>query len=96
LNDQFGQGFDFNINLSDILFDKQIGSGASATVYKGTYKEMDVAIKKLRLSQRDEFNPSQENAIQQSLKEFQREVTTLYKVRHPNLVLFVGACADKG
>jgi hypothetical protein len=38
LNDQFGQGFDFNINLSDILFDKQIGSGASATVYKGTYK----------------------------------------------------------
>jgi serine/threonine protein kinase len=34
--------------------------------------------------------------MQQSLKEFQREVTTLYKVRHPNLVLFVGACADKG
>lgn len=63
LMDQFGKGFDFNINLSDLLVDKQIGSGASATVYKGTYKEMDVAIKKLRFTQHDpnEFNPTQEN-----------------------------------
>merc|ERR1712166_1372815 len=29
-------------------------------------------------------------------KEFKREVSTLVKVRHPNLVLFVGACVDKG
>jgi hypothetical protein len=72
LVDQFGKGFDFNINLSDLLVDKQIGSGASANVYKGTYKEMDVAIKKLRFSQPDphEFNPTAANQVQQSLKEF--------------------------
>ena len=64
-----------------------IGSGASAEVYKGTYKETDVAIKKLRA-----------NAVtqQNTLKEFKREVSTLTRVRHPNLVLFMGASADKG
>lgn len=30
------------------MFEKIIGTGASAEVYKGSYKEMDVAIKKLR------------------------------------------------
>ena len=60
LESQFGKGFDFNINIPDLLVEKQIGSGASATVYKGTYKEMDVAIKKLRFQQPDpnEFNPT--------------------------------------
>ena len=49
LNSEFkkGQNF-FRINLGDLLFEKIIGSGASAEVYKGSYKEMDVAIKKLR------------------------------------------------
>ena len=49
---------------------------------------MDVAIKKLRFTANQEsMNP---------IKEFKREVSTLIKVRHPNLVLFVGACVDKG
>jgi serine/threonine protein kinase len=67
-----------------------IGSGASAEVYKGSYKEMDVAIKKLRFQMNN--NSVDNNPVQ----EFKREVSTLLKVRHPNLVLFVGACADKG
>lgn len=49
LNEEFKKGQDFfRINLGDLLFDKVIGSGASAEVYKGSFKEMDVAIKKLR------------------------------------------------
>lgn len=47
--EEFKKGQDyFRINLSDLLFEKIIGSGASAEVYKGSYKEMDVAVKKLR------------------------------------------------
>ena len=53
---------------------------------------MDVAIKKLRFLVTEQESSASENPI----KEFKREVSTLLKVRHPNLVLFVGACADKG
>jgi hypothetical protein len=34
--------------LSDFKFGEKIGSGASAEVYKSIYKEMDVAVKRLR------------------------------------------------
>lgn len=67
--------------------EKQLGAGASADVFKGTYKEADVAIKKLR-------NLMQAN--ENTMKEFKREVSTLTRVRHPNLVLFMGASAEKG
>ncbi len=70
------------LKLVDLKVEKQIGSGASAEVFKGTYKETDVAIKKLRNLQQ---------ASENTMKEFQREVSTLTRVRHPNLVLFMGA-----
>ena len=70
------------LKLADLKIEKQIGAGASAEVYKGTYKEADVAIKKLRI-----FPSTTDN----TLKEFKREVSTLTQVRHPNLVLFMGA-----
>lgn len=90
MNEEFSKGLDyFRINLKDLLFEKLIGSGASADVFKGSYREMDVAIKKLRFVV-EHVGP------ESPIKEFKREVLTLVKVRHPNLVLFVGACADKG
>ena len=38
----------YMLKLSDFKFEKIIGSGASAEVYKSSYKEMDVAVKRLR------------------------------------------------
>ena len=49
LLNQFAKTSDhFRINLADIQFEKQIGSGASADVYKANYKENDVAVKMLK------------------------------------------------
>eukprot|EP00347_Sterkiella_histriomuscorum_P008978 403342997 len=88
LEEEFQKGQEFFIlKLSELKVEKQIGAGASAEVYKGTYKETDVAIKKLRNLQSTNEN---------TLKEFKREVSTLTRVRHPNLVLFMGASAEKG
>lgn len=70
------------LKLTDLKDLKQIGAGASADVFKGMYKETDVAVKRLR-------NLAQAN--DNAFKEFKREVSTLTRVRHPNLVLFMGA-----
>jgi len=58
-------------------------------VWKATYKENDVAVKKLRFPV-DSGGPGSSNMT----KEFQREIATLIKVRHTNLVNFMGACAE--
>lgn len=50
-------------------------------LYRGTYKGEEVAIKKLKFNQLQSID----------LEEFKREVTILDKLRHHNLVEFVGA-----
>jgi serine/threonine protein kinase len=71
------------LKLTDLKIEQQIGQGASAEVYKGTYKLLDVAIKKLRVGNITNMD--------NTLKEFKREVSTLTRCRHPNLVMFMGA-----
>jgi len=74
------------LNIKDIIIEKQIGVGGSAWVYKGTYKQIDVAIKRLKLDSID---------FGKAKQEFKREVNTLSKIRHPNLVLFMGVALDE-
>lgn len=69
------------IGSKDIELEKQIGFGGSSEVYKGNYRGTEVAVKKLRILEVQEEN----------LKEFKREVSSMIMLRHPNLVLFMGA-----
>lgn len=69
------------ISSKDIEKEKQIGFGGSSEVFKGNYRGTEVAIKKLRIIEVKDEN----------LKEFKREVSSLIMLRHPNLVLFMGA-----
>lgn len=69
------------IKPNDIKIGVVLGAGASCTVYRGEYKRTPVAVKMMR-----ESYPGQ-NIVQ----EFQREVSAMVTLRHPNLVLFMGA-----
>lgn len=73
------------ISSKDIKYGKQIGFGGSSEVFIADYRGTEVAVKKLRILEVQEEN----------LKEFKREVSSLIMLRHPNLVLFMGAIAEK-
>ncbi|TVU26835.1 hypothetical protein EJB05_29400, partial [Eragrostis curvula] len=66
-------------NFSD---DQQIGSGGFAAVYKGKLENGTVAVKKLYLTQ--EVHETK----------FCQEVDSLMRVKHKNIVRFMGYCSD--
>ncbi|CAG9314063.1 unnamed protein product [Blepharisma stoltei] len=72
------------IHSNELTREEEIGSGSSCTVYKGLYRYTPVAIKVMR-------NSSIPGAME---NEFNREITTMMRLRHPNLVLFMGACIE--
>uniref|UniRef100_A0A287JU77 Uncharacterized protein n=1 Tax=Hordeum vulgare subsp. vulgare TaxID=112509 RepID=A0A287JU77_HORVV len=66
---------------SDFSHDQEIGSGGFAVVYKGILGNRAVAVKRLSNAHLHE-------------KEFHREVECLMRVKHENVVRFLGYCAD--
>jgi hypothetical protein len=72
------------IPLSDIdVYDGTIGSGASATVFKGRYADGTVAVKRL--------NPDNLDASDESVRLFfTQEASLLARLNHPNVVRFFG------
>uniref|UniRef100_A0A453JB33 RING-type E3 ubiquitin transferase n=1 Tax=Aegilops tauschii subsp. strangulata TaxID=200361 RepID=A0A453JB33_AEGTS len=62
----------------------KIGTGSNGTVYKGHLNHLDVAIKVLH------SNDST------STKHFNQELEVLSRIRHPHLLMLLGACPDKG
>ncbi|KAF1864939.1 hypothetical protein Lal_00004312 [Lupinus albus] len=63
---------------------KKIGEGGYGPVYKGKLDHTPVAIKIL--------SPD----ASQGRKQFQQEVEVLCRIRHPNMVLLLGACPEYG
>ncbi|XP_037419466.1 cysteine-rich receptor-like protein kinase 41 [Triticum dicoccoides] len=66
----------------DFSGDREIGRGGFAVVYKGTIGAWAVAVKRLSNAFMDD-------------KEFHREVQCLMRVKHKNVVRFLGYCADR-
>jgi len=77
LNDELiCSGTEWEVDPSELRLE-EFGSGTTAEVHRGSWHGTDVAIKKLRQS-----GPLS--------VEFMRELSVLVRLRHPNLVLFMG------
>ncbi|KAF5204784.1 U-box domain-containing protein [Thalictrum thalictroides] len=68
-------------NFSESL---KIGEGGYGPVYRATLDQTPVAVKVLR------------SDAAQGMKQFQQEVEVLSCIRHPNMVLLLGACPESG
>ncbi|KAL3639396.1 hypothetical protein CASFOL_017303 [Castilleja foliolosa] len=72
---------DCEIPLEDIALGERIGLGSYGEVYRGDWHGTEVAVKKFL----------DQDITGESLEEFKSEVWIMKKVRHPNVVLFMGA-----
>ncbi|KAL3633387.1 hypothetical protein CASFOL_022914 [Castilleja foliolosa] len=75
------------VDPKSLFIGSKIGEGAHGKVYQGRYGDQIVAIKVLNCG-----NTSEERTVLES--RFVREVTMMSKVKHDNLVKFIGACKD--
>ena len=86
------------IHPDKLIFGKTIASGSTCSVYKGTYMNIPVAIKKLKKdskSDEDLLNKSSpeddKERVPKFLKEFKREIGLLVSLpNHPNLLTILG------
>ncbi|CAA0832422.1 protein tyrosine kinase family protein [Striga hermonthica] len=72
---------DCEIPLEDITLGERIGLGSYGEVYHGDWHGTEVAVKRFL----------DQDITGESLEEFKSEVRIMKRVRHPNVVLFMGA-----
>ena len=75
---------EWNIPLQNLQLGEMIGRGTIGTVYRGKWHG-EVAVKRI-----DILDDNDDNGAS-FLRTFKREVATLPKLRHENLMLFMGA-----
>lgn len=75
-------GDDWELDGNLLKLEQKVASGSFGDLYRGTYCGQDVAIKVLK----------HDNLSDDLEQEFSQEVFILRKVRHKNVVQFIGAC----
>ncbi|XP_050239782.1 uncharacterized protein LOC126688899 [Quercus robur] len=73
--------FDYEILWEDLTIGEQIGQGSCGTVYHGLWYGSDVAVKVF----------SKQEYSDEILVSFRQEVSLMKRLRHPNVLLFMGA-----
>ncbi|XP_057829880.2 serine/threonine-protein kinase CTR1 [Cryptomeria japonica] len=73
------------IPWEDLILKERIGSGSFGTVHHADWRGSDVAVKIL----------IDQDLYEERLKEFLREVAIMIRLRHPNVVLFMGAVTKR-
>ncbi|XP_073109883.1 probable serine/threonine-protein kinase SIS8 isoform X2 [Elaeis guineensis] len=72
---------EFEIPWEDIILGERIGLGSFGEVYRGEWHGTEVAVKKFL----------HQEISSDALEEFRSEVRIMKRLRHPNVVLFMGA-----
>ncbi|CAG7890840.1 unnamed protein product [Brassica rapa] len=81
IDDTDSDGLEYEILWEDLTIGEQIGQGSCGTVYHGLWFGSDVAVK---VFSKQEYS---EDVIQS----FRQEVLLMKRLRHPNVLLFMGA-----
>lgn len=74
----------WELDANLLKFENKVASGTFGDLYKGTYCSQEVAIKVLKPERIDS----------DMLREFSQEVFIMRKIRHKNVVQFIGACTE--
>ncbi|KAA8542666.1 hypothetical protein F0562_023835 [Nyssa sinensis] len=76
----------WSADMSQLFIGNKFASGRHSRIYRGIYKQRDVAIKLIS-------QPEEDGELAASLeKQFTSEVALLFRLRHPNIITFVAAC----
>ncbi|CAM8980803.1 unnamed protein product [Rhodiola kirilowii] len=91
LNAEFSYNMDdLEIPWNELVLKEKIGAGSFGTVHRADWHGDEVAVKILT-----EQDFPEEASFQKFLREFLREVWIMISLRHPNIVLFMGAVTQR-
>ena len=70
----------WQVKANEVQLLDRIGRGGYGEVHRAEYRDITVAVKIMHL-------PTDESLV----REFEREIVYMQTIRHPNIVMFVGA-----
>ncbi|GKV17157.1 hypothetical protein SLEP1_g27693 [Rubroshorea leprosula] len=73
---------EWNIDFSELTVGTRVGIGFFGEVFRGIWNGTDVAIKVFL----------EQDLTTENMKDFCNEISILSRLRHPNVILFLGAC----
>ncbi|KAK4752583.1 hypothetical protein SAY87_021381 [Trapa incisa] len=77
---------EWSADMSELFIGNKFASGRYSRIYRGVYKQRDVAIKVVSQPEEDE------DLAAVLEKQFTSEVALLFGLDHPNIITFVAAC----
>ncbi|KAH3723394.1 protein kinase [Pelomyxa schiedti] len=76
------ENYEWEIPHSELKMIEKLGEGSFGVVYKSKWRNCDIAVKELKA----------QNVDARLMKAFKQEIAILASLRHPNIVLYMGAC----
>ncbi|CAN4084214.1 unnamed protein product [Withania somnifera] len=73
---------EWNIDISEITIGARVGIGFFGEVFRGIWNGTEVAVKVFL----------EQELTEENIEDFANEISILSRIRHPNVILFLGAC----